>query len=352
MKIFQSRTQSPNLLFFATLLLFLITAIAAEETGACKPVTWSATDLRGPKSTPTVWKRNKQSLSVANIGKAQTGQINCRYPGSTYDDVDSNTCAQLANKYQITLEKFFLLNPELDPDCGNIEPETDYCVAGFIEPLRAFDGLCGPPNKNATCRGTAKQCCNAETWTCGDSPEDCAPGTCYEGVCAGDNVYSTDGTCGPRGNALRMCAGKWGDCCNMDGICGTGPEFCSMCTCSMGNCTRPDVVHAQPFYMAGNTTDGTCGGENNITCNVVFGNCCSKDGICGQDCGEGCQDRFSRFGTCTNQPGLIVQIQMQRQSWVQQQEAEKQQIMECRISMANARSVTSTSTASTSTTAV
>jgi len=48
--------------------------------------------------------------------------------------------------------------------------------------------------------------------------EDCAPGTCYEGACAGDSVYSTDGTCGTRGDSLRMCAGKWGDCCNLDGF--------------------------------------------------------------------------------------------------------------------------------------
>ena len=168
-----------------------------------------------------------------------------------------------------------------------------------------------------------------------------------------------------RDNWLRMCAGKWGDCCNMDGVCGTGPDFCSMCTCSMGNCTRPNVVHAQPLYMAGNTTDGTCGGKNNITCNVVYGSCCSKDGICGQDCGEGwwvlslfsysqvltmmkadidsvySQDRFSRFGSCTNRPSLLQQILMERQ---QQREAERQQIMECQISKANARYTTSTST--------
>lgn len=173
-----------------------------------------------------------------------------------------------------------------------------------------------------------------------------------------------------------MCAGKWGDCCNMNGVCGTGPEFCSMCMCSMGNCTRPNVVHTQPLRMAGNTTDGTCGGKNNITCNVVYGNCCSKDGVCGEDCGEGwwvlsffsysqvltmmkadtdsvySQDRFSRFGTCTNRPNLLQQIQMERQSLRQQREAEQQQIMECHISMANARSTTSKSTASTSTTTV
>jgi hypothetical protein len=172
-----------------------------------------------------------------------------------------------------------------------------------------------------------------------------------------------------------MCAGKWGDCCNMDGVCGTGPEFCSWCLFSVGNCTKPNVVHAQPLWMIGNTTDGTCGGKNNITCSVLYGNCCSKDSICGEDCGGGwwvmsfflysqiltmmkadielvySQDRFSRFGTCTNQPSLLQQIRMARQK---EREAERQQMMECQISRANARSrrSTPTSTASTSTTTV
>lgn len=39
-----------------------------------------------------------------------------------------------------------------------------------IEPLRAENGRCGPPHKNATCVGSDMgQCCNSETWTCGDS---------------------------------------------------------------------------------------------------------------------------------------------------------------------------------------
>lgn len=56
--------------------------------------------------------------------------------------------------------------------------------------------------------------------------EDCAPGTCYEGYCLGDTVYSTDGTCGYQ-HGGRLCAGKWGDCCNMDGkiiMCATKPS--------------------------------------------------------------------------------------------------------------------------------
>jgi hypothetical protein len=115
--------------------------------------------------------------------------------------------------------------------------------------------------------------------------EDCAPGTCYEGACLGDKRYSTDGTCGPRGDDWRMCAGKWGDCCSLDGVCGTGDEFCSMCTCSSGNCSRPTIEPPIPLWALGNTTDGTCGGEGNITCSSSYGVCCT-DGVCGHECGE------------------------------------------------------------------
>jgi hypothetical protein len=58
------------------------------------------------------------------------GDLVCRLPGRTYADVNYYTCTQLANKYGITIEKFFMLDPGLDPDCGNIKPYTDYCVAG------------------------------------------------------------------------------------------------------------------------------------------------------------------------------------------------------------------------------
>jgi len=135
MKIFHNLIQLP-LLSFAILLL-PPTALT-QETGTCKPHTWSASN---PKSTPTAWKKNKASLSVSNIGKPQTGQVNCRFPGSTPKFVDIDTCARLAARYNITLKKFYMLNPELDAGCGNIEPETDYCVAGCTPPppsLRVF----------------------------------------------------------------------------------------------------------------------------------------------------------------------------------------------------------------------
>ena len=174
------------------------------------------------------------------------------------------------------------------------QKSADKCPP-VIEPPRAFDGLCGPPNNNATCLGTGSQCCNSETWTCGSSADDCAAGTCYEGACAGDRVYSTDGTCGiAHGN--RLCIGKWGDCCNLNGTCGTGEAFCGTSVCQMGNCTLPATgpgmpgLPGMPSWDDGNSTDGTCGGTNKFTCNIVYGRCCNKDNKCGSlpsDCGVG-----------------------------------------------------------------
>lgn len=40
------------------------------------------------------------------------------------------TCAALAIKYKITIEKFFILNLDVDRSCNNLKPNTDYCVKG------------------------------------------------------------------------------------------------------------------------------------------------------------------------------------------------------------------------------
>ncbi|KAN0116990.1 carbohydrate-binding module family 18 [Hyaloscypha variabilis] len=273
--------------------------------------------MRRQLSTPTPTASPNASISVssssgaqptANItispiittGNISPGQVNCRYTGSTEGlDINYYTCTQLANQYGISIETFFTLNPGLHPDCGNIQPDTDYCVRGFIEPVRATAGLCGPLNNNATCLGTQFQCCNAKTWTCGNSTDDCAAGTCYEGACAGDSVYTTTGDCG-RQHGYRQCAGVWGDCCNADGKCGTGESFCGFGVCQLGNCTIPAAVPSPPSWLNGNTTDGTCGGTNSFTCNVVYGNCCNKNGMCGSlpsDCGAGCQPQW---GNCSS----------------------------------------------------
>jgi hypothetical protein len=60
----------------------------------------------------------------------EPGDINCRYYGRTYDDVNRYTSYQLAQKYEITIEHFFVLNPGLRRDCPDMLPNVYYCVAG------------------------------------------------------------------------------------------------------------------------------------------------------------------------------------------------------------------------------
>ncbi|OIW32726.1 hypothetical protein CONLIGDRAFT_276828 [Coniochaeta ligniaria NRRL 30616] len=219
---------SSRLLSFALCgALWTSSTVASNE---CKPHRWSY-DTNGDM-VPVFAAVPSAMPSQAAI---QPGEINCRLNFATSVAVNSRTCTELADNFGTRRELFFVLNPALEPDCSNIQPLTEYCVIGFIEPLRAWDGLCGPPHGGATCLGTDAQCCNAETFTCGDTDEDCADGTCYEGDCLGDIQYGTDGTCGYQ-HGDRICAGKWGNCCSMDGECGTGPAFCGTTTCQSGDC--------------------------------------------------------------------------------------------------------------------
>jgi hypothetical protein len=113
------------------------------------------------------------------------GDVVCRYETTTLGEVNYYTCIALARKYSISVEKFFALNPSVDKNCETIKPNTNYCVAGCkhltpewhnidsntetgLELPVAKDGLCGPQHNNATCLGQDKQCCNGETWKCGD----------------------------------------------------------------------------------------------------------------------------------------------------------------------------------------
>ncbi|ODA82688.1 hypothetical protein RJ55_01196 [Drechmeria coniospora] len=305
---------------FVSLAVVLCLAGVVQASNDCAPSVWQPgqfTDMKFKRQAAATTSSlntgtgtvSPSSVAVTSIpvpvsmspllsgGNVTTGKINCRYTTNTKGmDINYYTCTALANRYHISVEKFFQLNPTVHANCGNIQADTDYCVAGFIEPLRATKGLCGPPNGNATCRGTEFQCCNAKTFTCGNSLEDCADGTCYEGACAGDSVFTTNGECG-RQHGYKQCAGVWGDCCNAEGKCGTGEAFCAYGKCQLGNCTL--MAQPQKVPVGGATPDGTCGGTKQYKCNAAYGKCCNKDGRCGrrsEDCGTGCQPLF---GDCT-----------------------------------------------------
>ncbi|OBT74629.1 hypothetical protein VF21_06412 [Pseudogymnoascus sp. 05NY08] len=280
---------TPSLkLFSLAIFLALISHVLASND--CAPATWSKAGLKVRQVTSSTSKSpvsssssllksitsssskastsstltsssaatSSTAINILATGNVTAGQVNCRYSGTTDSEVNYYTCTSLAKFYGISNKVFFTLNPELALDCSNIKPNTPYCVSGFIEPLRSTSGKCGPKNNNATCLGTDFQCCNSQTWTCGNSTQDCAAGTCYEGACPGDTVYSTDGTCGDAFGG-RMCAGTWGDCCNFSGKCGTGAAFCAADKCQSGNCTWPDSTTTPPDWTYGNSTDGTCG---------------------------------------------------------------------------------------------
>ena len=58
------------------------------------------------------------------------GEINCRYWTTTRAEVNYYTCSQMAQRYSISNDVLFKLNPSLARDCSNVQPGTDYCVRG------------------------------------------------------------------------------------------------------------------------------------------------------------------------------------------------------------------------------
>ncbi|KAK2039765.1 hypothetical protein LZ31DRAFT_558462 [Colletotrichum somersetense] len=238
---------------------------------------------------PITWKRSAH------------GDIICRYEIEKSPDISAASCAMYAAMYGIDTDTFFSLNPELDSACSNIQPNTKYCVKGRIQATPATDdGLCGLAHGNHTCLDILAPCCNIQAGRCGNSSEDCTAPTC-------DPRFSTQCSAGSPSSVgkLKVITSSSPPCCTAQGVCGDGPQFCGTDVCVSGNCTiniveipRMPGATAVP-WQRGNTPDGTCGGSGGYTCDVLFGNCCSANGVCGSDekaCGQGCQ---TRFGQCS-----------------------------------------------------
>lgn len=122
-------------LFFAVSALL----VTSEAGNQCAPPTWDG-NLRVVASKATTASRAsaavlleaaraEQSLIEPEDG-VQPGDIRCRFPADTYKEVNYYTCTSMALKYGITIKKFFELNPQLNPDCSNIQPRSVYCVDG------------------------------------------------------------------------------------------------------------------------------------------------------------------------------------------------------------------------------
>jgi len=115
---------------------FITTALPPSATGPCKPYTWAnPTSLSSGGPSPTTIITSETPTATPAVpwksgSVIQEGDINCRYPAETRESVDEQTCARLAERYGISLERFYLLNPILRGDCKNVKPWTGYCVRG------------------------------------------------------------------------------------------------------------------------------------------------------------------------------------------------------------------------------
>lgn len=78
------------------------------------------------------------------------------------------TCTELRNVYIISVEKFMFLDPSMDPDCTNNQAGESYCVAGNVV-ATTTDGTCKPQSKVPYLEYSRCQCCNRETFKCGNA---------------------------------------------------------------------------------------------------------------------------------------------------------------------------------------
>jgi hypothetical protein len=97
-----------------------------------------------------------------------SAEVRYRYNTTASPDVSYYTCTELATKYDISLEKFFLLNPLLDPDCTRIQAGEQYCVSDNVVPTSS-DGTCKPDSGKSCLGYSGGQCCNSQTSKCGNT---------------------------------------------------------------------------------------------------------------------------------------------------------------------------------------
>lgn len=122
-----SRVYSTGLLSL-TLTLLLLTPVPAADT--CQPSTWIKVAKRAAPTLAASPIIKPKAVTKIVLGTAEPGEVNCRYARQTGSDVNYYTCTELAERYEITVEEFFVINPGLKKDCSDIQPNTEYCVDG------------------------------------------------------------------------------------------------------------------------------------------------------------------------------------------------------------------------------
>jgi hypothetical protein len=95
---------------------------ATFYTGAASLLWYSVAVSAADDCQPSTWNKKRETNHV--------GDIVCRYDTVTNQDVNYYTCAEINNKYELSMDRLVDLNPGLQQDCENVKPETKYCVKG------------------------------------------------------------------------------------------------------------------------------------------------------------------------------------------------------------------------------
>jgi len=97
----------------------------------CQPITWEdppeARDVSVYAANTTVPVVAVPTDAVPQKS-LKAGDINCRAWARTNDDPNYYSCKDLAERWSISTNWFFQINPTILPDCSNIRPNTRYCV--------------------------------------------------------------------------------------------------------------------------------------------------------------------------------------------------------------------------------
>ncbi len=111
----------------AVLFLTLVPSLvsAQDQAEGCQPYRWSSNGLEMPHDPA-----DPLPTQGTSIPPVTAGEINCRYWTTTPAEVNYYTCSQMSQRYSISNDKLFNLNPSLARDCSNVQPKTDYCVKG------------------------------------------------------------------------------------------------------------------------------------------------------------------------------------------------------------------------------
>ena len=133
------------------IILFALQVLRARADSTCQSVTWdSDTELgvvRRDDNSTTATPQSGNTLSMIRKKDLSPGDIHCRYATLTGSDVNYYTCTQLMEKYEITDDLFFMLNPSVSRDCSNIRPDSAYCVKGCKYTLTVCPFKGTPPLK-------------------------------------------------------------------------------------------------------------------------------------------------------------------------------------------------------------